>query len=166
MSSLAYAAPGGTGIRWQEDGASEDADRIRSRIAQAVAHILTGTSTGAVYHAGTESLSELEEEASTEDWDARGALPLDPASVLAAHRFLAILPSSFPAPFIAADPDGEVAFEWEGPSGELFSLSFAPEQTIAYAGIFGPARVKGIEYFGDDIPSAILEGLRRALAGR
>ena len=166
MSGLAYAAPGGTGIRWHDEGASEEAARIRSSIAQAVGHLFDSASTGAAYHAGIASLAELEDEAREDDWDSKNARALDVMSVLAARRFLTLMPSSFPVPYIAADPDGEVSFEWEGRRGALFSVSFSPDQTVAYAGIFEPARVRGIEYFGDEIPSPILDGLRRALAGR
>lgn len=167
MSGLAYAGPsGGTGIRWQAAAVSEDAATIRRRLGEALRHILRTASTGAAYATSDRNLTELEEEAYIDDWDGKGTRAVDVLSIAASRRFLTLLPTSFPPPYIAADPDGEVSFDWEGRPGWLFSVSFAADQSIAYAGIFGPARVRGIEWFSDEIPAAILEGLRRTLGGR
>lgn len=167
MTALAYAVPsGGTQIRWQGDGASEDAVTIRDRLARAVAHLLQTTSTGEAFNESERALAELEAEACVADWDSKGGEPLDPWSVAASRRFLTLMPVTFPAPHIAADPDGEVSFEWKSDKGWLFSLSFAPDQSITYAGLFGIARARGVEYFGDEIPASILDGLRRTITGR
>lgn len=167
MTAFAYAVPGGgTQVRWQSEGASADAGTIRERLARAWAHVMDTASTGAAFSASDRALAELEEEASVADWDSKGGAALHPWSVAAGRRFLTLMPVTFPAPHIAADPDGEVSFEWRSDKGWVFSLSFGADQSITYAGLFGPGRVRGVEYFTDEIPAPILEGLRRTITGR
>lgn len=167
MTALAYgASSAGTQIRWQGDGATDDAVTISDRLASAVAHLLEPISTGESINEGGRALAELEAEACVADWDSKGGEALHPWSVAASRRFLALMPVTFPAPHIAADPDGEVSFEWKADRGWMFSLSFGADQSITYAGLFGPGRVRGVEYFADEIPPPILEGLRRTITGR
>src|SRR5437016_10231361 len=51
-------------------------------------------------------------EAATDNWDGYGAQAVSYGVKLRAQEFLDALPAGVPRPTIAADPDGEVAFEW------------------------------------------------------
>jgi hypothetical protein len=153
-------------IRWPGRGASEDARTIRDRVAAAFQHLLSSHSTGASLKEADLALTELEHEAAEDGWDSKDGRAINPVSVAASRRFLALMPTTFPAPHVSVDPDGEVAFDWQSDRGWGFSISFSPDQTVSYAGLFGFARSRGVEYFADEIPGTVIEGLRRALGGR
>src|SRR5262245_13902446 len=71
--------------------------------------------------------------------------PVDRETAQAALAFAEILPRSLPVPEIAADPDGEVSFDWLGPAGRMFSVSVSKDGRIAYAGRFGEnSKIHGI----------------------
>ncbi len=167
MTALAVGAPDSRPwIGWAGPGAGEDAETIRMRIAEAFEHLLDSATGGMMARAAAEELAAIAEEAMADDWDGKGGLAIDPLSVAQSLRFLTLMPSDLPAPHVSVDPDGEVAFDWQTESGSGFSISFAPDQMLVFAGIFPVARLRGAEYFADEIPSAILEGIRRAVADR
>src|SRR5262249_38718379 len=59
---------------------------------------------------------------------------IDSATASSAITFACLLPKSLPLPEIAADPDGEIAFDWLGSSGRVFSVSVNGLGRLAYAG--------------------------------
>jgi hypothetical protein len=167
MSTLVLDAPGTRSwMDWAGSGAGEDAETIRVRVAETFQHLVDSSSGGATVVAGAEQLAALAEEAAADDWDRNGGLAMDPLSVAQSLRFLLLMPLDLPAPHVGVDPDGAVAFDWQTELGSGFSISFAPDQLLTFAGVFPLARLRGAEYFADEIPSAILEGIRRAVAGR
>lgn len=110
-------------------------------------------------------LEEVYQECQTDYWDGYGGRAVGLTAFEEAQRFCELLPFSVPSPEVAADPDGEIAFEWrQGPDG-AFSVSIGPNHRLTYAGIFGPNRVHGVEHFGDEFPQAILNELSRLRQG-
>jgi hypothetical protein len=99
--------------------------------------------------------------ASAPHWDGPGSAPVSDLTMGRALAFLEALPSTFPPPEISADPDGEIAFEWYGGRGLVFSVSVGERLGVAYAGTIGALRLWGTEPFFDEIPSGVLEMLRR-----
>jgi hypothetical protein len=83
------------------------------------------------------------------------------AVVWAARQFLSVIPEAWPSPEIAADPDGEVSFEWARSPNWVFTVSVAGDGRLSYAGMFGPNRVHGVETFAGTLPEAIVAGLAR-----
>lgn len=108
-----------------------------------------------------QSLRELYRECSEENWDGYGAKPASENSIYEAYEFIRKLPSSFPMPRILAEPSGEIGLEWYKDKKMIFAISFNGKGMITYAGIFGSNKIHGEEYFGDSIPSRIIENLRR-----
>lgn len=107
------------------------------------------------------ALATAIKETRAENWDGYGALPVSMVAVGNARIFLQMLPSSMPSPDVGVDPDGEVSFEWyRGPS-RVFSVSIGDANAVSYAGIFGPSRSHGKEYFFDVMPGTIIQHLRR-----
>ena len=72
-----------------------------------------------------------------------------------------MLPVTIPAPEVAVEPDGMVAFEWYKQPRRVFSVSFETDGTIVYAGLFGNSKTHGTEYFGEQLPQIILENIHR-----
>lgn len=83
----------------------------------------------------------------------------------AAIEFASLLPRSFPTPAVASDPDGEIIFDWAGPSGKMFTVSVSNTGRLAYAGRFGATtRVHGIEQLSTICSDAIIRGVSRAIS--
>ena len=47
------------------------------------------------------------------------SIPVDPDTIRAATQFAYSLPRFVPIPEVSADPDGEISFDWTGPTGEI-----------------------------------------------
>lgn len=91
------------------------------------------------------------------------SVPVDKQTVLAAVRFAYSLPRFGVMPEVSADPDGEVSFDWFGPSGEMFSVSVNKNKRLAYAGWFGEtSRIHGIEKLAEVCPLQIARGIQKA----
>jgi len=88
--------------------------------------------------------------------------PVDSDTVNAAELFAFLLPRFVPLPEVSADPDGEISFDWLGPSGKMFSVSVNKQNRLAYAGWFGEnSRNHGIEQLAESCPQEILRGIER-----
>ena len=61
------------------------------------------------------------------------ALSIDSPSLRLCEEFFAALPSDIPVPEISVDPDGEIAFDWDGGKGWLFSVSFSRRNRYSFA---------------------------------
>jgi hypothetical protein len=89
--------------------------------------------------------------------------PIDENTQRAAIRFAGILPSFVPVPEIAADPDGEVSFDWIGNSNNMFSVSVDRNGRLAYAGRFSEGRrINGVEQLSAVCPPEIVLGIEKA----
>ena len=94
--------------------------------------------------------------------EAQDSVDLDTVQV--ALDFAKLLPRSLPAPEIAADPDGEVSFDWLGPAGKMFSVSVSRAGRIAYAGRFGStSKIHGTEQLSETLAQEIVRGIQRAV---
>ena len=103
-------------------------------------------------------------DAATSDWDGDGGHSILGGSYREARRFLELLPAAFPSPLIGVDADGEVTLEWIVGAQAAFSISISPAGDLAYAGLFGLARVQGREPSGTQLPRSILTNLQRLSA--
>ena len=72
-----------------------------------------------------------------------------------------MLPSTVPAPEVAVEPDGMVAFEWYEEPRWVFSVSFETNGELVYAGLFGNSKTHGMECFGEQLPQSILDSIHR-----
>jgi hypothetical protein len=94
---------------------------------------------------------------------AHETLRIDAETADAASEFVSLLPWDFPLPEVSPDPDGEILFDWLGPSGKMFSASVNKTGRIAYAGRFGErSKVHGTEQLSTTFPQDILRGIARA----
>jgi hypothetical protein len=89
---------------------------------------------------------------------------IDRPTADAALAFSLVLPRSLPAPEVAPEADGEISFDWLGPSGKVFSVSVDGSGRLAYAGRFGPrSRVHGTEQLSIACPPEIIRGISKAV---
>jgi hypothetical protein len=86
------------------------------------------------------------------------------ATAQQAMTFAMLLPRSLPIPAVAADPDGEISFDWIGQAGKMFSVSIGADGRISYAGRFSDkSKTHGIEQLSETCPQQILVGIERAI---
>jgi len=109
-----------------------------------------------------QSLKEVFEECSEEGWDGYDALPITKYAYIEAKRLIESLPvTAFTMPEVAPEPNGEIGIEWYRENRLVFVVSVSGKNEIVYAGLFGANKTHGTEYFGDSLPSIILENLKR-----
>ncbi len=111
-----------------------------------------------------QSLEDLFEECAEEGWDGNEASPITEDAYLEARRLINNLPINLRMPEVVPEPSGEIGLEWSKGKDRVFVLSLSGRNEIVYAGLFGINKVHGVEYFGDAVPSTILENLRRLYA--
>lgn len=142
-------------------GFSDDSKNLVKNLKNQIREICEPLTIGRPLEEAVESLIEVYKECSEENWDGYGANPVSKSSISEALKFIDLIPSSFPMPQITAEPSGEIGLEWYKDKRLMFALSFSGKNMISYAGIFGINKIHGTEYFGDSIPSIIIENLRR-----
>jgi len=107
------------------------------------------------------SIDELCRECSLEGWDGYEAPPIAEDACYEAKRFIRSLPVSFPMPEIVPEPNGGIGLEWSKGDRLIFVASVSGKNEIVYAGLFGMNKSHGTEYFGETLPTAIVENLKR-----
>ena len=87
---------------------------------------------------------------------------VEPATVGHALRFLNALPlASQRSVDVQVEPAGEVMFEWEVAPRWLLTLTINERGRIAFSGIFGSSRNRGMELFDGTVPDAIALAIAR-----
>jgi hypothetical protein len=142
-------------------GVSQEAATVKSRMKEMIADRLMSLTLGGLYLEALAALEDAAEESSTDNWDGYGAKAISRMTYANAARLLLTLPTTLPAPEVAVEPDGEVAFEWFKEPRRVLSVSIGPDNEISYAGLFGRSKTHGTEYFADELPKAIVENLAR-----
>ena len=103
-------------------------------------------------------LKALEQQCAAPNWDGYGAAAVDAATLIYAYKFLRSLPWSAATPEIAAEPDGQVTFEWYRSPRYTLSISVSPEGELHYAALRGSSKRYGTELFlGDTAPAPIFD---------
>jgi hypothetical protein len=126
-----------------EVGLSDEANRVHRDLAESLRHYLGPRM--------DQLIPEIRE---------AGA---DTETVDTAIHFASLLPRFAPVPETSVDPDGEISFDWFGPSGKMFSVSVNKSGRLSYAGLFeNKNRSHGTETLGASFPPTILNGLVRA----
>ncbi|MFQ5787652.1 MAG: hypothetical protein ACE5H1_06690 [Thermodesulfobacteriota bacterium] len=110
-----------------------------------------------------QSLNEVVMECSEKGWDGYDARPIAEAAYNDARRLIENLPltSFIPMPEIIPEPGGEIGLEWSKGSRQVFVVSVIGDNEVIYAGLFGTNKTHGTEYFGDSLPSIVIENLKR-----
>jgi len=79
-------------------------------------------------------------------WDGHNAKPI---SLTARSRAIKFFKDGFCGnilPDVTPEPDGELALEWYGGQGSVFSISFGESDTVTYAGLYSDkSKIHGVE---------------------
>ena len=147
-------------------GVGPDAAAMAERIDKVCQHFWESVTLRRVTELGWIELADAAHEAASPNWDGYGARKIDPLAYREAERFLGTLPTMTPVPDVSVDPDGEVSISWNLDPDWVFSVSIGPTGRLSYAGLFGTSKAYGTEWFTNDIPEAVLDGITRLFATR
>lgn len=147
-------------------GVSKDAEKIEEDINEIQIALYGDVTAENPRKPLMEALNEYWDTCSSLNWDGYGAKPINAMSNFYAHQLIRFFPPALPNPEVGVDPDGEISFEWFKGPREVFSVSIAPNGDLHYAGLFGRNKVHGAESFGDVLPKAIMDNLKRLFITR
>jgi hypothetical protein len=152
MTAYAQAVSPWDAVTPNETGFSDLADQLRQHSEASLEHYLEPR------------LAQMIPEIIALSLDAAvPTIQVDQKTVAAAIDFASLLPRLAPLPEVSTDPDGEISFDWFGPSGKMFSVSVNKSRRLSYAGWFGEnSRIHGTETLVASFPEEIRLGLLRA----
>jgi|CXWL01.1.fsa_nt_gi hypothetical protein len=102
---------------------------------------------------------------SQQGWDGYDATPLSDIALKRAMEYVSSLPKEILLPEVTPEPDGEVALEWYGKNGSVFSISFGESDTISYAGLFSDnTKAHGVERLDSPNKKILEKFITRALS--
>jgi hypothetical protein len=140
-----------------DSGFSEAANRLRQLVGDEIQYYLGPRAEWAI-----SGIEQILSESGNPETSPIEVTPVDVATARAAVAFSLLLPRSLPAPEIAPEPDGEISFDWLGPSEKIFSVSVDATGRLAYAGSFGPrSKVHGTEQLSSTCPPEIIRGISK-----
>jgi hypothetical protein len=142
-------------------GISDESNRLQGSIKEIRLQHLE-TALGQQLSRVRSSLMDVFLDCREPNWDGYGAEPISEKAYFEAAKLLELLPSYLPPPEIVPEPTGDMAIEWYKENQFTFVLSVSGNNTIAYAGIFGPgSEIHGTENFTESIPRIIIDSIRR-----
>lgn len=105
-----------------------------------------------------DELAVLAEECANPDWDAHGALPLNPRALFLAEQLIAALPDGLEVPEVGAEPDGSISLDWMVSPTRVLSVSIGQTNRLAYAWLLGTDREHGVIGFdGAQVPGRLIQ---------
>lgn len=108
-------------------------------------------------------IEEIFSECRDLNWDGNNADPISNSVVNLAKKIVSLIPSYLPAADLSPEADGEIALEWQK-NDRLFSVSIGENNQLSFAGIFGQeGKIHGNERYNNELPSAILDGIKRVV---
>jgi len=120
------------------------------------------TNTGYAMSVVKESLVTILDENSQANWDGESAVAISNAAIIEVLKLINLIPeSSIPMPEILPEPNGEIGLQWFKNKRHVFVVSLSGKQKMTYAGIFGDYKTHGTDYFGETLPTILIENLRR-----
>jgi len=139
-------------------GVSAFARNVREEVSQYFGQDFQNTaSIGKPKTGALDALYDVFEECCQAGWDGYSAKAVSYETYLHAQRFLEDFPTNYPLPEIAADPDGEISFEWYAGKNRVFSMSIGAGERMSWMMICGSISMHGTEPYFDEIPSAVFQ---------
>jgi len=142
-------------------GESETAHFIASQAKKAKQALCETYTFGRPFYEALKELVSIQEQCNVRGWDGYDAEPVRNTILWSAYRFLEALPPGFPAPSVAAEPDGDITLEWYKSPRRTISISVSPDDNLHYSALLGPNKHYGAEVFFGEVPASILDLIRR-----
>jgi len=139
---------------------SLEADAVQQAATTAVSALERSQ---ALFGSKSEAISKLwllANECATEGWDGSSASAIDPQAIYSAVEFIRVLPTRFPLPEFAAEPDGSVSLDWIRSRNRMLSVSVGAGDRLAFAWLDGTDRGHGVARFAEGaIPTRIIDAI-------
>lgn len=152
MSSLAIVCGGGSLSGLGSPPAGDTGQKVLRQTQGAIDELKRGVTAGP-----SGALNDLHALAKENDTEVRRS-----ATLAMAQRFLLALPRTEASPELAMDDDGEVCFDWKGPSQALLTIALGQDGRLSYA--FRASqfdKVHGTSRFVDAIPKNVVDLVHR-----
>jgi hypothetical protein len=109
-----------------------------------------------------QELHSVYNETQEEGWDGYGGMIVLHTTYEYVIRFIDLLPFDMPPPEITPEPDGEIALEWYGEDGAIFSVSVGSEGELTYLNypVYHCDYNRGTEWLDNEIPEILLYHIR------
>jgi hypothetical protein len=133
-------------------GVSNEAEFVARTIRRGRRHLRTSIALGGT---AMDELASVWNDCKIPDWDGYGAAAVNQDTFRNAYFVLESLPPGFPAPSIAAEPDGAVTLEWHRSPRRTLSVSVDEMGDLHYAALLGPNQQFGTEVFGGELPERL-----------
>lgn len=134
---------------------STQAEKLKNSAVQAFSDFMSSSITRTNEFANREDILEQELltlfiQCKKANWDGYNASPVTMQTLMNAQKFLASLDEEQLCNCeMSPEPDGEVAFEWYGDNGGIFSISIGNTNKLTFAGHFGNEnKINGVHDFG------------------
>lgn len=96
-----------------------------------------------------DALKAVYQEALEHDWAGQGSSPVHPLTLDMAQCFLNALPMGMEAPEVNADPDGEIAFDWDFGRDRLLAVSIGLTGRLSFIYRNRSVRMRDTLWFSD-----------------
>ncbi|MGQ0765946.1 MAG: hypothetical protein ACT4OZ_09795 [Gemmatimonadota bacterium] len=139
---------------------SDEGEHLREAVAQLIDLNERSFSISGAQNTVIASIREIASNCSFRDWDGYGAAPISARALKTAEALIRALPSGFPLPEVAPEPDGAISLDWTQSRRRSFSVSAGQTDRLAFAWLDGTDGGHGVERFdGVSIPRRIAEGI-------
>lgn len=145
-------------------GASETAGFIAKEIQERRQKWLSSYTFGQQLNVSLKELQQIFQECRQANWDGYEAMPVAHETYEMVYQFLEAIPIGTPAPSLGTEPDGHITLEWYRSPRRLLSVSISPEGDLHYAALSGSSTHYGTEPFYGEVPSMLLDIIRRISA--
>ena len=147
---------------WPSIGFGKERETINVELEHAKDDLMSVHSIGSSLYDIQLELDAIYDECAEDNWDGYGAMAISLETIEIAERFAnCFLFTNLPIPDIIPEPTDTIAFEWERSAYNTLIVSINSTGEIAYVGMFGSNRSKGIEKFTDSVPEQIVNNLKR-----
>lgn len=140
---------------WNESGAGPLARKVSRSLENARTWLL-GDAEGLAY-----SLDDLDNLAS------ELGLAVHVGTIALGRMFLHALPGDIPPPDIDLDQDGDLVFDWRGPTGAMLTICLSRDGHLNYAARLSDRQTRnGQDVFNDAIPADLVRLARQVNKSR
>ncbi|MBL4900256.1 MAG: hypothetical protein JKX76_11570 [Colwellia sp.] len=125
---------------------SDSAKTLKEIEENAFSHFSDSIVNETVYDSVANALFTAYFQCMNDNWNGYDARAISLSTLNKAMTFFSCLPETLPKPEVTPEPDGEIALEWYGDDGGVFSISVNKDKQLSYSGLFADgSKVHGEE---------------------
>ena len=106
-------------------------------------------------------LDDISHRCGQSNWDGDNSDPILPVTCDHALRLIEALPADVGHPDITPEPDGHILLEWYHSPARVLAVSISSEGVLYWSGLDDAVRETGAVKFDQNIPTNLLNWIRR-----